>query len=163
ATHTHATHAAHHHRTPVPAIGVADQGHDQAGEHHHAHRSRHGAAAHHAAAHAAAHPAHAAHATTPAATHAAAHATHAHAAPLAHPPPPPSAAPAAHAPHHAHLAGGAHGDQAGGQDDVKLTLGAVGDRQRHAPVAAAFGVDRHGTIANGLEQIKGRDLILGAG
>ena len=83
---------------------------------------------------AAAHAAHAAHA-------AAAHAAAAHAA-AAHPA---AAHPAAHpahaAAHAAHLAGCTLCDDSRRQDHAEGTIRAIGDRDRHPPVAGPFGFD----------------------
>ncbi len=101
--------------------------------------------------HAAATAAHtAAHATT---AHAAAHATATHAA----------AHTAAATPHAAELSGRSLSDDAGREDNSKLTAGLVGDRHRHPAVPSSFGIDGDQAVANGIQEINLRQVVVGLG
>ena len=57
----------------------------------------------------------------------------------------------------------APGDEARREDDAELALGAVGDREGHAAVAAALGRDAKITRAKAVQQANRRKLLVGDG
>ena len=50
----------------------------------------------------------------------------------------------------------------GGQDDAELALGAVGDRDGHAAVADALGLDADQALVHGVEQVVRGNVLLAA-